>query len=95
MLSEWRKVVKIAKEIINELYPNAEIYLIGGVAEDRLTIYSDIDLLVVLDKGVDRIEVLTRIWDKLFEKIPLYYPLEIHIVTKDEFSKFKGKKIKL
>ena len=95
MLSEWRKVVKIAKEIINELYPDAEIYLIGGAAENRLTIYSDNDLLVVLGKGVDRVEALTRIWDKLFEKFSLYYPLEIHIVTKDEFLKFKGKKIKL
>ncbi len=61
ILSEWRKVVKIAKEIINELYPDAEIYLIGGAAENGLTIYSDIDLLVVLDKGVDRVEALTRI----------------------------------
>ena len=43
-LKRWReyaeKIAKAAKEVLGE----AEIYVVGGVAEERTTIYSDIDI---------------------------------------------------
>lgn len=97
MLSKWRSVVARAARVIKRAYPNAEIYLFGGAAENRLTILSDVDLAVVLENIPEtRAELLAEIWKLLEEEgIPLYYPLEIHVLNKKELERLKGPKIKL
>jgi len=96
MLRKWRGVVKEVADIIRKLYPGAEIYLAGGAAENRLTVYSDIDLLIVFKKRKsEKAEILARIWEALEKKIPTYYPLEIHILDYNELNRIKSQKIKL
>ena len=98
LLREWRSIVHNVARIVKQLYPEAEIYLIGGVAENRITVYSDIDIAVIFKTELNRdkrIDVLTRIWESIDNVIPMYYPLEIHILDIKEFTKIKGKKIKL
>jgi predicted nucleotidyltransferase len=92
LLSEWRDAVSILVNIVRKLYPNAEIYLVGGAAENRLTIYSDIDVLVVFDKVNDPVKIYSRMWEELEKHVPIYYPLEIHIIKKEELKIFKGVK---
>ncbi len=96
MLKRWREVVREVVKVVEELYPDAELYLIGGAAEGRLTVNSDIDVVIVFRELEDsRGEVLAKIWEALEGKIPVYYPLEIHVLCSSELSKIRGKKIKL
>ena len=96
MLKRWREVIREVAKVVEELYPDAELYLIGGAAENRLTVDSDIDVVVVFRKlRISRGEILAKIWEALEGRIPIYYPLEIHILCYSELSKIKGKKIKL
>ena len=98
MLKQWRKIVEKAASTINKLYPEAELYVTGGAIEGRLTVNSDIDILVVFSREMswrEKVEVLAKIWEKLEEEIPEHYILEIHILDKNEASKIKCRKIKL
>jgi hypothetical protein len=96
MLKRWRLVVKKAVNIIKRIYPDSEIYLAGGAAENRLTVLSDIDILVVFnERKSEKREILANIWKEMESEIPVYYPIEIHILDKDELSMIKGKKIRL
>ncbi|WP_244403903.1 nucleotidyltransferase domain-containing protein [Pyrolobus fumarii] len=102
LLREWKKVVQVFASIVKMLYPESEVYLFGGAAEKRLTVLSDIDVMVVLRERVTpekRVEVIARIWETLEKAgIPPYYPLEIHVVdpkTLEEYKRRGAKLIKL
>ena len=98
LLREWKSVVNRVVEIVKKIYPEAEIYLIGGVAENRITINSDIDVAIVFKSSLskeNKIEILTNLWNLIDNVIPMYYPLEIHILTTQEFARLKGRKVKL
>jgi len=97
LLSRWRAIATKAASIIKEFYPNAEVYVFGGAAEDRLTVLSDIDIAVVMeDPPKDRARMLAKIWEILEAKgIPQYYPLEIHLLSRREFEHLRGVKIRL
>ncbi len=78
-----------------EALPRAEVYLIGGAAEGRITVDSDIDIAVVFNRDLsrrDRVETLTRIWEAADAATPMYYPLELHILTPRELAKLKEDK---
>jgi len=49
-LRMWRDVAAKVAETVGSLYPQAEIYLIGGAAEGRLTALSDVDTAVVFSR---------------------------------------------
>ncbi len=98
LLREWRSVLDEVVSVDKEAYPEAEIYLMGGATENRLTVYSDIDLAIVFRKRLDhreRTEILEKIWEKLEGKIPIYYPLHIIILGENELKKLKGTKKKI
>ena len=97
LLKKWRAITLKAATAIKKLYPQAEIYLFGGAAEGRLTVLSDIDLAVVVDvEPGSRGEMLARIWEELErEGIPQYYPLEIHVLSRDEIARLRGVKIRI
>lgn len=100
VLMEWRKHVRLACKAVKNVIPNAEIYVIGGAAENRLTIRSDIDILVVLPCTAptfnEAIELRSRILEEAVKLgLPLYAPIELHIVGREELKKYvkKGKVI--
>jgi len=98
LLRNWRSIIYNVVKVIKGLYPEAEVYLIGGVAENRITVNSDVDIAVVFKSNLsrnDRINILTRIWELVDNIVPMYYPLEIHILNINEFTRLKGRKIKL
>jgi len=98
LLREWRSVAYRIARIVKNLYPEAEVYLIGGVAENRITVNSDIDIAIVFKTELnrnERVDILTHIWELMDNIIPLYYPIEIHILNISEFKKVRSKKIKL
>ena len=97
LLKAWRTVALRAAAAIKRIYPQAEVYLFGGAAEGRLTALSDVDLAVIIEEvGDDRGEILARIWEELEkEGIPQYYPLEIHVLSRDEMARLRGIKVRI
>ncbi len=78
--------------MVEKLLPGAQVYLIGGAAEDKLTVFSDIDLLVVLPyepKAGERVELLARLWEALEEAgVPPETPLDLHITGPEGFARY-------
>ena len=95
VLMEWRKHVRLACKAVKNVIPNAEIYVIGGAAENRLTVRSDIDILIVLpctSTFNEVIELRSRILEEAGKLgLPLYAPIELHIVGREELKKYVKK----
>ena len=88
-----REVSRVA-EAIKRAVPSAEVYLIGGAAEDKLTALSDMDILVALDRQLshqDRVSLGMRIMEALDEAgiHTTTLPLDVHIETKSEIARYK------
>jgi len=92
-LRRWReyaeKVSKAAKDLLGEV----DVYVIGGVAENRTTIYSDIDVLIVVkgeklgdERKKLRIEILERAMDKY--GLPVGAPIELHIINEKQVKEY-------
>ncbi|MDT7901888.1 MAG: nucleotidyltransferase domain-containing protein [Acidianus sp.] len=77
----------------HDIEPNAEVYVIGGVAENRITVLSDIDILIVIKRklsGKERKElskkILIRAMD--FYDLPFDAPVELHIEDEENAKRF-------
>jgi len=93
ILARWREYVRIVYKAIKTIAPRAETYITGGVAENRLTVKSDIDILLVLPQKptfTQAVELRTKIL-KEAERLglPLYAPIDLHIISKEELRKYK------
>jgi len=99
LLRRWKLVVELTGEAVSELYPEAEVYLLGGAAEGRLTALSDVDVAVVFERPLsleERAEVASKIWEKIEERgVPPYYPLHLAVLSKSELEKLRGAKVKV
>jgi len=90
-LANWRKyaeaIAHSVKEIIGE---EVEVYVIGGVAENRVTVLSDIDILIVIPDNMDprglSVEILVNAIDK--HGLPWDAPVELHIVHRSEAKQY-------
>jgi len=86
-----REAVKAVARAVQGLDPLAEVYIVGGAAEGRLTVLSDVDVVVVTSKALDseslnhlRRAIYTRAVD--IYNLPWDYPLEIHVMSREEFK---------
>jgi hypothetical protein len=50
-LRVWRDAAKSIARATRSIEPDVEVYVIGGAAEDRLTVLSDIDVVLVTKRG--------------------------------------------
>jgi len=97
-LKMWREAVKAVAAAVRDLGLNAYVYVIGGAAEGRLTVLSDIDVLICLRNPEQKHrglagEILWRAVDKF--NLPWDYPMEIHVVDEDECQLYlKGSHIR-
>ena len=100
-LLKWKKhLPKIQKAIKNTLGNKTQTYIFGSAPQNKLTIDSDIDIAIVLDKipqeATQRAQILNKIWKQLENQgIPWWYPLEIHLITKKELQRLKKAKTNL
>jgi len=101
-LRRWREAVEAIAKAVRDLGIKAELYVIGGAAESRLTILSDIDVLLCLEEGLGpedlwalRRKVLGVAMDKY--GLPIDYPVELHIWDKKTCSKAlrRGKAVRV
>lgn len=90
MLRNWKAWISKVVNVIKELLPDAEIYVIGSVAEGNAIGLSDLDLLVVSNniplKPKETAQLKALIEEKA--KLPLYHPLEIHLAKPKESKKY-------
>jgi predicted nucleotidyltransferase len=100
-LAQWRELATTVARAVKEVRPDAEVYVVGGAAESRLTVLSDIDIAVVLPEEPSREEAVGII-EEIFQRaeelgLPLYAPVEIHVVGPQGFQKLtrRGKAVKL
>lgn len=95
-LRQWRLYVEaVAKATRDLLGPDTRVYVVGGAAENRLTVLSDIDIVVV-SKNVPRDEkkklyLRLDIRDRAVTLygLPWDYPVDIHLYDEEEFEKAK------
>lgn len=94
-LKKWREYARSVARAALEIVPNAKVYVIGGVAEGRTTIYSDIDILIVLPEKVDKKNLYVKILTKAMDEhgLPVDAPVELHIATEEEAKHYMKSKI--
>lgn len=94
LLKKWRElsltVAKAAREVLREALK--AVYVVGSVAEDKITVYSDIDIAIVVDNPkYKNINTIVDIKLKAEELgLPLEAPIDIKIMTEDEFKEYEG-----
>ncbi|MGC9180114.1 MAG: nucleotidyltransferase domain-containing protein [Vulcanisaeta sp.] len=66
------KYLRIIKEVVRSIDPDAEVYLFGSVAENRYALSSDIDVLIITnaDPGI----ILEKLW-----RAGIGPPFEVHV----------------
>ena len=76
------KYLLMIKGVVKSIDPNAEVYLFGSVAENRHTLSSDIDVLVITnaDPGL----ILEKLW-----RAGIGPPFEIHVRTPDKLAYYE------
>jgi predicted nucleotidyltransferase len=79
-----KRVERLKARAAVEFDPDAKVYVIGGVAEDRVTALSDIDILIITSKPISpseslklRREILIKAMDSY--GLPFEAPVEIHL----------------
>jgi len=97
LLRKWRELAKVVAKACKEVLGREciNVYVVGGAAEDRLTVLSDIDIAIIVgDPELKNIETIVTIKRKSEELgIPTEAPIDIKILTKDEFKELTEKGI--
>ncbi|ADN50744.1 nucleotidyltransferase domain-containing protein [Vulcanisaeta distributa] len=87
-LRRWREYAVAVMRAARDLIPGVRVFVIGGVAEGRTTVLSDIDILIIIprevtvNKGRLYRDILIRAMDVY--GLPWDAPVELHIVNDDE-----------
>ena len=95
-LRRWREYAAMVARAAREVEPGAKVYVVGGVAEGRVTVLSDIDILVVVPRGRLRRGLYTEIMLRAMDShgLPLDAPIELHIVEEGEEARY-GRRIEV
>lgn len=82
-LREWRRAAQAVAEAAKDL-DIGEVYVVGGAAEGRLTVLSDVDILICAQG--DPWELRRRAFEAAVDRygLPWDYPLEIHVATPEQ-----------
>ncbi|MGC8570229.1 nucleotidyltransferase domain-containing protein [Caldivirga sp.] len=86
VLRNAKAYVKRIKEIcVNEIDPECRVILFGSVAKGTYRIDSDVDVLVITSRATDAWS-RAKIANMIHEKLGVYDPLELHVITMSEFE---------
>lgn len=94
LLKKWRElsslVARAAREVIRDSL--VAVYVVGSVVEDKVTVYSDIDIAVIVKdakyKSIDTIIDIKLRAEEL--GLPLEAPVDIKVLTEEEFKSYLG-----
>ncbi|BFH73973.1 nucleotidyltransferase domain-containing protein [Sulfurisphaera javensis] len=92
-LARWREYAEMILRSAKEFDNNVKVYVFGGVAEDRVTVLSDIDILLLFpgkltDKEI--IELRRNIFLNAVDKygLPFDAPVELHVVDEERAKEY-------
>jgi predicted nucleotidyltransferase len=93
-LRRWREYAEKIAKAVEDLVPEAEVYVIGGVAEDRTTIYNNIDVLIAIPARVLDDEAKENLAIEVLEKatdvygLPWDAPVEVHVADAKTLERY-------
>ncbi len=94
LLKRWREfsliVARAAEEVLGDRL--RAVYVVGSVVENRATVYSDIDIaIVVSDRDLKSIDTIIDIKLKAEDLgLPVEAPVDIKILSEEEFKNSLG-----
>lgn len=83
-IKRYKEVGKKIKDFVLSIYPESKVYLFGSIIEGKATLASDIDVLIIIDD----ISKEERYKLKALIYMMLKAPIELHIISKEEFIKW-------
>ncbi|MGC8983384.1 MAG: nucleotidyltransferase domain-containing protein [Desulfurococcaceae archaeon] len=100
-LKMWRKAAEVIAKAAEEAGLRAEVYVVGEAAEGRLTVLSDVDVVIAVhgEPSADEAKGIRRLVLRLtidHYGLPWDYPVEVHVMGYEEFKKAfidRGKKV--
>lgn len=90
-LRRWKEYAEIVAKAARDILGDVKVYVIGGVAEGRTTIYSDIDVLIVVrNERVNRKRLCVEMLERAIDVYGLLWdaPVELHIVGEKEAEEY-------
>ena len=88
-LINWRDFLPIIVEAIREVLGDKPLYVFGSVIEDKITVDSDIDIAIIVEKipqrAMERARIINKIWEVIEKRgVSYWYPVEFHLITLEE-----------
>ncbi len=83
----YKHYAKLIKDTVN--LENVEVGILGSVIEDKHTMASDIDVLIISDDVPKGLDERAKILSKINKTLGYFHPFELHLVTKKESEWYK------
>ncbi len=101
-LRRWQSYARKIARAAAELVPGSRVYVVGGIAEGRATVLSDIDVVIVVPKprleGKERLRLAVDILERAIDAhgLPWDAPVEIHVAGSEEAHRYlKGRRVEV
>lgn len=79
-LKDYMKTAREVKKVVENVDPEAKVYVFGSVVKGRYTAASDIDILVVTERIGERHRMRVEVYKRVKA------PIELHVATPEKFS---------
>ncbi|MEM5874427.1 MAG: nucleotidyltransferase domain-containing protein [Candidatus Aenigmatarchaeota archaeon] len=86
----YRKYIKEIKKIAKKELKDVKVFCFGSVVEKMNLPSSDVDVLIVSKNMPKKISDRSKIKVKIWKKIGIFSPFELHLVTPKEFEWYKA-----
>ena len=88
-LMNWRDFLPIIVEAVREVLGDKPLYVFGSAIEGKLTVDSDIDIAIIVEKvpekAMERVRIIDKIWEVIEKRgVSYWYPIELHLITLEE-----------
>ena len=83
----YKHYAKLIKDAVN--LENVEVGIFGSVIEDKHTMASDIDVLIISDDIPKKLDERAKILMELSKVLGPFHPFELHLITRREFEWYK------
>jgi len=85
----YKTYLRTIKDVCLKELKEAKIYLFGSFAEGKHLPSSDIDVLIVSKNMPKNVSERSKIKVKVWKKIGVFSPFELHLVNGEEFKWYK------
>jgi len=88
-LLSWRKLLPIVRDSVREVLGNRPVYVFGSAVRGELTVDSDIDIAIIVDKvpesARERVRIIDEIWRRMEDRgVSFFYPFELHLMSESD-----------